>query len=162
VWGYNPRMPRHPLSTTVRFKRLHEDAQLPERQSDEAAGFDLHAYLPDGKIGIPPGERKVVNTGFAMQLDAGYEGQVRPRSGLAIKHGVTVVNSPGTIDSDYRGEVKVGLINLGNTTFILEPGRRVAQLVIMPVARTSVLILEDDEELESSARGDGGLGSTGA
>lgn len=154
-------MPRHPLSTTVRFKRLHDDAQLPERQSEEAAGFDLHAYLPDGKIGIPPGERKLVATGFAMQLDPGYEGQVRPRSGLAIKQGITVVNAPGTIDSDYRGEVKVGLINTGNTTYILEPGTRVAQLVIAPVARTAVVVLEDDEQLDDSDRGDDGFGSTG-
>ena len=154
-------MPRHPLSTTVRFKRLHEDTQLPVRQSEEAAGFDMHAYLPDGAIGIPPGERKVIATGFAMQLDAGYEGQVRPRSGLAIKEGVTVINSPGTIDSDYRGEIKVGLVNLGNTTFIIEPGMRVAQLVIAVVARTAVIVLEEGEELDSSARGKGGLGSTG-
>jgi dUTP pyrophosphatase len=154
-------MPRHPLSTTVRFKRLHDDAQIPERKSDEAAGFDIHAHLPGGKIGIPPGERKLVATGFAMQLDAGYEGQVRPRSGLAIKEGVTVVNTPGTIDSDYRGEVKIGLINLGNTTFILEPGTRIAQLVVAPVARTSVIVLEDDEELDDSERGEGGFGSTG-
>jgi len=154
-------MPRHPLSTTIRFKRLHEDAQLPERKSEEAAGFDLCAYLPDGKIGIPPGGRKLVGTGIAMQLDAGYEGQVRPRSGLAVKEGVTVVNSPGTIDSDYRGEVKVGLINLGATTYILEPGTRVAQLVVAPVARTSVVVLEDDEELDETERGDGGFGSTG-
>jgi len=155
-------MPRHPLSATVRFKRLHEDAQLPERKSDEAAGFDLHAHLPDGKIGIPPGERKLVACGFAMQLDPGYEGQVRPRSGLAVKQGVTVVNSPGTIDSDYRGEVKVGLVNLGNTTYILEPGTRIAQLVICALPRTAVQILEDDEELDETDRGDGGFGSTGA
>jgi dUTP pyrophosphatase len=154
-------MPRHPLSVTVRFKRLHEDAQLPERKSDEAAGFDLHAHLPDGKIGIPPGGRKLVGTGFAMQLDAGYEGQVRPRSGLAIKEGVTVINAPGTIDSDYRGEVKVGLVNMGDTTYILEPGTRIAQLVVAAVARVSVVVLEDDEELDDSERGAGGFGSTG-
>jgi len=154
-------MPRHPLSATVRFKKLHDDVQLPKRQSEEAAGFDLHAYLPKGKVGIPPGERKIVNTGFAMQIDPGYEGQVRPRSGLAIKEGITVVNTPGTIDSDYRGEVKVGLINLGNTTYILEPGTRVAQLVICAVPRVSVLELEEDQELTETVRGDGGLGSTG-
>ena len=154
-------MPRHPLSTTVRFKKLHEDVKLPERESDEAAGFDLRAYLPDGKIGIPPGHRKLVPCGFAMQLDAGYEGQVRPRSGMAINKGVTVANSPGTIDSDYRGEVKVGIINHGEKTFILEPDTRIAQLVIAPVARTSVVVLDADEELDESGRGAGGFGSTG-
>lgn len=155
-------MPRHPLSATVRFKRLYDDTQVPERQSDEAAGFDLHAYLPEGKIGIAPGERKLISCGFAMQLDAGYEGQVRPRSGLATKHGITVINAPGTIDSDYRGTVKVGLINLGNTTFILEPGKRIAQLVICAVARTAVIVLEEEESLDGTERGTGGFGSSGA
>jgi dUTP pyrophosphatase len=155
-------MPRHPLSTTVKFKPLHDDVQLPKRQSEGAAGFDLHAYLPDGKIGIPPGGRKVVATGFSMQLDPGYEGQIRPRSGLAIKEGVTVINAPGTIDSDYRGEVKIGLINMGNTTYIIEPGTRIAQLVVAAVARVSVVELEVQDELEESKRGGGGLGSTGA
>lgn len=155
-------MPRHPLSTTVKFKPLHDDVQLPKRQSAEAAGFDLHAYLPNGKIGISPGERKVVATGFSMQLDPGYEGQIRPRSGLAIKDGITVINAPGTIDSDYRGEVKIGLINTGNRTYLLDPGTRIAQLVISAVARVSVVELEVEDELEESKRGDGGLGSTGA
>jgi len=154
-------MPRHPLSVTVRFKRLHDDVQLPERQSEEAAGFDLRAYLPGGKIGIPPGERKLVQCGFTMQLDPGYEGQIRPRSGMAIKEGVTVANSPGTIDSDYRGEVKVGLLNLNPTTYILEPDTRIAQLVIAAVPRVSVIELEEAEELDESARGEGGFGSTG-
>lgn len=140
---------------------MHEDSQLPQRQSAEAAGFDLYAYLPDGKIGIPPGERKMVPCGFKMQLDPGYEGQVRPRSGLAIKEGITVINSPGTIDSDYRGEVKVGLVNMGNTTYILEPGTRIAQLVIAAVARIAVIELEQEDELDASDRGEGGFGSTG-
>lgn len=154
-------MPRHPLSCTIRFKKLHDDVQLPKRQSEEAAGFDLHAYLPEGKVGISPGERRVIPTGFAMQIDPGYEAQVRPRSGLAIKEGVSVINSPGTIDSDYRGEVKVGLINHGNTTYILEPGTRVAQMVIGAVPRVSTIELEDDQELSETVRGGGGLGSTG-
>ena len=151
-------MPRHPLSTTVKFKKLHDDVTLPEHKSEKAAGMDIRAYLPDGKIGIPPGERKIIKTGFAMELDTGYEAQVRPRSGLAIKQGVTVVNSPGTIDSDYRGEVKVGLINLGNTTYILEPNDRIAQLVIQAIPRISVM---EVEELSLTERGEGGLGSTG-
>ena len=151
-------MPRHPLSTSIKIKKLHDDVQLPERKSKQAAGMDLHAYLPDGKIGIPPGERKIIATGFAMEIEPGYEAQVRPRSGLAIKQGITVVNSPGTIDSDYRGEVKVGLINLSSTTFILEPGMRIAQMVIQAVPRVH---LEVVEELSDTERGDGGFGSTG-
>lgn len=154
-------MPRHPLSATIRFKLLHEDAQAPTRHSEEAAGFDLHAYLPGGKVGIPPGGRKLVPCGFAMQLDPGYEGQVRPRSGLAVGQGITVINSPGTIDSDYRGEVQVGLINLGATTYILEPGTRIAQLVVAAVPRATVVVLEEDEELDPTERGGGGFGSTG-
>lgn len=155
-------MPRHPLSATLRFKKLHDDVELPQKHSEQAAGLDLRAYLPGGKIGIPPGERKVVATGFAMHLDAGYEAQIRPRSGLAIKQGITVVNSPGTIDSDYRGEVKVGLINLSSTTYILEPGTRIAQMVVQAIPRVSILELKDDEELEGTERGEGGLGSTGS
>ena len=154
-------MPRHPLSATVRFKKLHEDTELPKRQSEEAAGFDLHAYLPNGKIGIPPNERKLIPCGFAMQLDPGYEAQVRPRSGLAIKQGISVANSPGTIDSDYRGEVMVGLINKGNTTFIVEPGMRIAQLVVAAVPRVAVIELEPEDELDTTERGSGGFGSTG-
>ena len=151
-------MPRHPLSTTVKFKKLHDDVQLPERKSEEAAGMDIRAYLPNGKIGIPPMERKVISTGFKMEMDSGYEAQIRPRSGLAIKEGITVVNSPGTIDSDYRGEVKVGLLNTTARTYILEPGTRVAQMVIAAVPRVSV---QEVTELSETERGEGGLGSTG-
>lgn len=151
-------MPRHPLSTTVKFLKLHDDVELPERQHPEDAGMDIRAYLPNGKIGIPPGERKIVDTGFKMELDSGYEAQIRPRSGLAIKQGVTVVNSPGTIDANYRGIVKVGLVNLGNTTYILQPGTRIAQMVIAAVPRVSVQVVE---ELSETKRGEGGLGSTG-
>ena len=151
-------MPRHPLSTTVKFQRLHDDVQLPERQHDDDAGMDIRAYLPDGKVGIPPGERKIVTTGFKMEMDAGYEAQIRPRSGLAIKQGITVVNSPGTVDSNFRGEIKVGLLNTGATTYILEPGTRIAQMVIAAVPRVSVQVVE---ELSETERGEGGLGSTG-
>jgi len=151
-------MPRHPLSTTVKFKKLHDDVQLPERKSEEAAGMDIHAYLPNGKVGIPPMERKVIPTGFQMEMDPGYEAQIRPRSGLAIKEGITVVNSPGTIDSDYRGEVQVGLLNTSSTTYILEPNTRIAQMVIAAVPRVSV---QEVDELSDTERGEGGLGSTG-
>ncbi len=151
-------MPRHPLSTTVKFLKLHDDVELPERKSDDAAGMDIRAYLPNGKVGIPPMERKIINTGFKMELDPGYEAQIRPRSGLAIKEGITVVNSPGTIDADYRGEVKVGLLNTSSTTYILEPGTRIAQMVIAAVPRVSVQVVT---ELSETKRGEGGLGSTG-
>lgn len=151
-------MPRHPLSTTVKFKRLHDDAQLPERKSEDAAGMDVYAYLPEGKIGIPPGERKAIDTGFAMEIEPGYEAQVRPRSGTALKDGVTVINSPGTIDADFRGPVRVAIINLSATTYILEPGTRIAQLVIAAVPRVTTL---EVEELSETDRGEGGFGSTG-
>lgn len=151
-------MPRHPLSTTVKFQKLHDDVQLPERKSEDAAGMDIRAYLPNGKVGIPPGERKIVCTGFKMAVDVGYEAQVRPRSGLAIKEGITVVNTPGTIDADFRGEIKVGLLNTGATTYILKPGTRIAQMVIAAVPRVSVQVVD---ELSSTKRGEGGLGSTG-
>ena len=149
---------RHPLSTTVKFKKLHPDVELPEKKSVSAAGMDIRAWLPDGPVGIPPHERKIVDTGFAIEIEEGYEAQVRPRSGLAIKQGITVVNSPGTIDADYRGEVKVGLINMGSTTYILEPGTRIAQLVIAAVPRVSVV---EVDELSETERGEGGFGSTG-
>ena len=151
-------MRRHPLSTTIKFQKLHDEVQLPEYKTELAAGMDLHAWLPDGKIGIPPLERKVVPCGFCMELEEGFEAQVRPRSGLAIKQGITVVNSPGTIDADYRGEVMVGLINLSSTTYILEPGTRIAQMVIAAVPRVAVEVVA---ELSSTERGAGGFGSTG-
>jgi len=149
----------HPLSTLVKIKKLHDDATMPERKSELAAGFDLYAYLPDGKIGIPPGHRKFVNVGFAMELAPGYEAQIRPRSSTAAKKGVTVVNSPGTIDADYRGPVKVCLINLSAETFILEPDARIAQMVISVLPRVHV---EFVDELSDTERGEGGFGSTGA
>lgn len=154
-------MPRHPLSTTVRFKRLHPEAQLPSYAHAGDSGMDLRACIPDspGKVGIPPGESRLVDCGFSMQMDEGYEAQVRPRSGLAKDHGITVPNSPGTIDSTYRGPVKVILRNESATTFIVNHGDRVAQLVVQAVPRVSIV---EVEELDDSARGEGGFGSTGA
>lgn len=108
---------------------------------------------------IPPGEIRMIPTGWSVAIPAGFEGQVRPRSGLATKHGVTVPNAPGTIDSDYRGELVVALINLGKQTFMVEPGMRIAQLVIAPVCRAAIL---EVAELATTARGAGGFGSTGA
>lgn len=128
---------------------------MPERKSGEAAGFDL-AAAEDALL--EPGQFKLVGCGFAMALPAGYEAQVRPRSGLAFKHGITVLNSPGTIDSDYRGEVKVLLINHSRESFTIERGMRIAQLVVAEVAPTKVEVVT---ELDDSARGGGGFGSTG-
>jgi len=127
-------MPRHPLSATVRFKKLHDDVQLPKRQS-EAAGFDLHAYLPKGKVGIPPGERKIVNTGFAMQIDPGYAVHVQvPWMAVALVETV----DPG----DGEQEVKILIRNLAPTTLILEPNALIAHLMVVAIARLS--ILEDE------------------
>jgi dUTP pyrophosphatase len=132
---------------------------LPEYQTPQAAGMDLIAALaPDETVFLPMGERALIPTGLAMELPPGYEAQVRPRSGLALNYGVTVLNSPGTIDADFRGEVKVLLVNLGLDTFTIERGTRIAQLVIQQVARVS---LEVVTELEDSVRGAGGFGSTG-
>ncbi len=142
---------------TVRFKRLHAGAQLPAYQSAEAAGMDLHACL-DTPVTLQPGDLIRIPLGWIMAIPSGFEGQVRPRSGLAAKHGITVPNAPGTIDSDYRGEAVVALINLGRAAFTIEHGMRVAQLVVAPVARVAV---HEVSELDETARGGGGFGSTG-
>jgi dUTP pyrophosphatase len=132
---------------------------LPEYQTAHAAGMDLLAALaPDETIFLPMGERALIPTGLAMELPVGYEAQVRPRSGLALNYGVTVLNSPGTIDADFRGELKVLLVNLGLDTFTIERGTRIAQLVVQQVARASFEVVP---ELEESVRGFGGFGSTG-
>ena len=144
---------------TVRleFKRLSEHAQLPRYQTDLAAGMDLHAAL-ESSVELPPGQIHLVPCGFSMSLPPGFEAQVRPRSGLASRHGVTLPNAPGTIDADYRGEVMVPLINLGQEPFQVEPGMRVAQMVVMPVLRAEIVEVED---LAATGRGSGGFGSTG-
>lgn len=138
----------------------HEDARAlltPRQGSAHAAGLDLvAANVPE--ITLAPGGRALVPTGIAVALPVGYEGQVRPRSGLALKHGVTVLNAPGTIDADYRGEVGVILVNLGEEPFVVERGMRVAQLVVAPV---SAARLTPADELPDSERGAGGFGSTG-
>ena len=133
---------------------------LPRYATEGAAGLDLQAALRENEqITLKSGERALVPTGIALQLPEGYEAQVRPRSGLALKHGVTVLNSPGTIDADYRGEVSVLLVNFGQEPFLIERGLRIAQMVIAPV--TQVVLVEIDH-LEPSERGAGGYGSTGA
>jgi dUTP pyrophosphatase len=133
------------------------DAPAPAYQSAEAAGMDLHAALP-AEIVIFPGKRALVGTGWALAIPPGFEGQVRPRSGLALKHGITVLNTPGTVDADYRGEVKVVLANFGDDPFTVRPGDRIAQLVVAPVAKATLLVTTS---LDSTERGAGGYGSTG-
>lgn len=143
----------------VRLRRLpgHDDLPLPAPASPGSAGCDLRAALSE-PLRLGPGERAGVPTGLALEIPPGYEGQVRPRSGLALRHGVTVANAPGTIDSDYRGEVRVILVNLGEEPVTLERGDRVAQLVL---ARVERIEWEEADELAASERGEGGFGSTG-
>lgn len=131
--------------------------RLPRYSTSNAAGADIAAALGED-LRISPGERAAVPTGLYLELPAGYEGQVRPRSGLALKYGLTVLNSPGTIDSDYRGEVRVILVNLGSEPYVVRDGERIAQLVVAPVSRAEFV---PKEELAESDRGSGGFGSTG-
>lgn len=141
----------------VRIKRLRQDAILPRRHSADAAGLDLAAAL-DEPVVLAPGARAAVPTGLALAIPRGYEGQIRPRSGLALRHGVTCLNAPGTIDADYRGEVKVILVNHGDEPFVVRSGERIAQLVIAPVAGAELV---EVAELDDTERGGGGFGSTG-
>lgn len=146
---------------TLAVKQLEhgQGLPLPQYQSDEAAGADLLAAIgKDAPLMLEPGERALVPTGIALQIPKGFEAQVRPRSGLAWRHGVTVLNSPGTIDSDYRGELHVLLINFGTRTVMIERGERIAQLVLAPVVRA---VMRDMDRLSDSRRGAGGFGSTG-
>ncbi|MEW6219206.1 MAG: dUTP diphosphatase [Thermodesulfobacteriota bacterium] len=133
------------------------DLTLPAYQSELASGMDVRAAVTE-PLTLAPGAIALVPTGFRVAIPAGYELQVRPRSGLAIRHGITVVNAPGTIDADYRGEVKIGLVNLGPAAFTIQRGDRVAQLVLCPVARAGWRVAT---ELAATARGAGGFGHTG-
>jgi len=135
-------------------------AALPRYATDGAAGLDLTAALEQPMV-IEPGARALVPTGLAIELPARCEGQVRPRSGLAFKHGVTVLNAPGTIDEDYRGEVQVLLVNLGKEAHVIQPGDRIAQLVVAPVLQVEVVQVAEGTALAVSQRGAGGFGSTG-
>ena len=143
--------------TKVKFRRHAEGVVLPNYATSGAAGMDIAAHI-DTAVTLAPFARAAIATGFSMQLPHGYEAQIRPRSGLALKHGVTVANAPGTIDSDYRGEVAVILINLSQKDFTITSGMRVAQMVIAPVI---ISHLEDASHLDISDRGTGGFGSTG-
>jgi dUTP pyrophosphatase len=135
----------------------NEDLPLPAYQTAHAAAMDLCAAVPSAVV-LAPGDILLVGCGFAMAVPEGFEAQVRPRSGLAARSGITVVNSPGTIDPDYRGEVKVALVNLGRAAFSIERGMRIAQLLVAPVAR---VIWEKSETLSETSRGAGGFGHTG-
>ena len=149
------------MSARVAVQRLPhgEGLPLPAYQSAGAAGLDLVAAVaPNAKIILEPGAREMVPTGLTLQLPEGYEGQIRPRSGLALQHGVTVLNAPGTIDADYRGEVGVVLINHGGAPFEIVRGMRIAQLVVAKIERA---FLSESTALDPSARGAGGFGSTG-
>ena len=144
---------------SVALKRLphNADLPLPAYESAAAAGMDLPAAV-EQELTLAPGERALVPTGLAIALPDGYEAQVRPRSGLAARNGITVLNTPGTVDADYRGEVKVILANLGNEDFTIERGMRIAQIVIAPVVQA---VWQEADSLPETARGEGGFGSTG-
>jgi len=132
---------------------------LPAYETADAAGMDLRAAVEDGApVTLAPGARAMIPTGLTIALPAGYEAQVRPRSGLAAKHGITCLNSPGTVDADYRGEVKVILINLGSEPFVIKRGERIAQMIIAPVTRAEMKVVD---KLDDTKRGAGGFGSTG-
>ncbi len=149
------------MTVTIRVAPLphFEGLALPAYETADAAGMDLRAAVADGApVTLTPGERGMIPTGLTIALPPGYEAQVRPRSGLAAKHGITCLNSPGTIDADYRGEVKVILINLGQEPFVIKRGERIAQMVIAPVTRAEMKLVA---ELDETKRGAGGFGSTG-
>jgi dUTP pyrophosphatase len=141
----------------IQIKRLRASAVLPTYQTELAAGMDLSADL-DAPVVLQPGDIALIPCGFAMALPPGYEAQVRPRSGLATKFGISMPNAPGTVDADYRGEMKVPLINLGRTPFVVEPKMRVAQMVIARVERAQIA---EVDQLTETRRGEGGFGSTG-
>lgn len=145
------------LTAVVPVKRLRESAIVPGYQTDGASGFDLHADN-DMPLVLTPGMKAMVPTGLAVAVPEGFELQVRPRSGLAAKHGITVLNTPGTVDSDYRGEMKVIIANLGNEPFTIHHGERIAQGVICPVVKAQFV---ETETLDETERGAGGFGSTG-
>ena len=147
------------LTSKVEIKKLHENVTLPEYKTTGSSGVDICAYIDsETDIIINPGEHKLIKTGFSIAMPNYLEAQVRPRSGLALKFGITIPNTPGTIDSDYRGEVGVILRNEGRETFIVKNGDRIAQLVFVPVVKAEFI---EVEELSETVRGEGGFGSTG-
>ncbi len=149
------------MSAELRIRRLPHgaDLPLPAYQTDHAAGLDLVAAVPaDTPVTIAPGERAIIPTGMAVALPPGHEGQIRPRSGIALRHGVTVLNSPGTIDADYRGEIQVILVNLGAEKFEIMRGTRIAQMIIAPIIQARIV---ESDGLDATRREEGGFGSTG-
>lgn len=142
---------------TIQFKKLRSEAQIPQYMTSLAAGLDIQACTTE-EIVLAPGERYLVTTGLAVAIPPGYEIQVRPRSGLAIKHGISLLNSPGTIDADYRGEIGIILINHGQDDFKISSGDRIAQLVVAPVCQAELV---EVSVLTETDRGDGGFGHTG-
>jgi dUTP pyrophosphatase len=139
---------------------IHPNAVLPAYATSGAAGMDLHACL-DQDLTLQPMERSLIPTGLVLEIPEGYEAQVRPRSGLAAKHGLTVLNTPGTVDYDYRGEIKVILINLGSEPYIIRSKDRIAQMVVSPVPQMEIKLVASPEHLSKTQRGSGGFGSTG-
>jgi dUTP pyrophosphatase len=147
-----------PTLPPLLIQRLHPAATTPQRMSADAAGLDLAACLPDGPLVLRAGERRLIPTGLALAIPSGFEGQVRARSGLALRHGLAILNAPGTIDADYRGELKIILVNLGDAPVEIGHGERIAQLVVAPVA---MLAPREVDSLPPAGRGDAGFGSTG-
>jgi dUTP pyrophosphatase len=143
--------------TKIQIKKLSDSVSIPKYETTGSSGMDIAAHIPNNII-IDPGEKALVSTGLSIAIPKGYEVQIRPRSGLAAKKNITVLNTPGTIDADYRGEIKVILINLGKEKFIIKNGERIAQMVVCPVVQA---YLEEVNELTNTDRGSGGFGSTG-
>ena len=143
--------------TEILIKRLSKGVTLPKYETDGSSGLDLAAFI-DKSIEIKPGKSEIIPTGLAVSIPKNFEIQIRPRSGLAAKNQISVLNTPGTIDADYRGELKVILINLGNKNFIVEKGLRIAQMVLCPIIKATI---KEVETLENTERGSGGFGSTG-
>ena len=143
--------------TEILIKRLSKEVPIPKYETDGSSGLDLSAHI-DKNIEIKPGKTEIIPTGLAVAIPKNFEVQIRPRSGLAAKNQISVLNTPGTVDSDYRGELKVILINLGERSFIVEKGLRIAQMVLCPVTKAK---LKEVESLEDTKRGSGGFGSTG-
>jgi dUTP diphosphatase len=149
------------MSAELHILRLPHaaDLPLPAYQTERAAGLDLVAAVPaDAPVKIAPGARRMIPTGIAVALPPGHEGQIRPRSGIALRHGVTVLNSPGTVDADYRGEIQVILVNLGTESFEIRRGTRIAQMIIAPIVQARIV---ESGSLGATEREDGGFGSTG-
>ena len=145
-------------NTTIKVKVLDNSITLPKYETISSAGMDIRAFIPEGKIEIEPQERKLIRTGLCLEIPKGYEVQIRPRSGLALKNGITVLNSPGTIDADYRGELRVILINHSADRFLITNEMRIAQIVVAQFSRVDLLEVEN---LSETDRGEGGFGSTG-